>query len=520
MKLAFPITFFVLTLFIIACSNSSDVPEDEQMEPEGEQEENEDNLVSVTYVADDADFANPERGFYRYSETLASNYTVLDENQLRGYRTSSVATSANYTTLSTLVFRYYVLDAFVTTSISADFLEKMEQDFSAARNAGVKLIPRFTYTTTANSGSCPAGFICPPYGDASKEIVLGHIGQLSQVLTTNVDVIHCIQMGFIGTWGENYYTDYFGDASNNATQGKLLDENWQDRIDVLKALLDATPKEVMIQARYPQMKQRYVYGINAETNVAAMLVAEAFTETDKARIGFHNDCLFASADDFGTYADYGNTSSSPTTDIANLKSYFADDSKYVVVGGETCTDAYSPENDCAPSGMADTDLRALHYTFLNMDYNNEVNNDWTDGGCMEDIKRNLGYRFALQNATFSSVVAEGGAFEVTLQLENSGYASSVKERNVIVILRNKTSNEEISLSVDTDVRLWFTSETITADLQLPSSAVTGEYDVYLHIADIHERIAARPEYSLRLANTNVWEEATGYNNLNHVLTIQ
>jgi hypothetical protein len=27
-------------------------------------------------------------------------------------------------------------------------------------------------------------------------------------------IIACMQMGFIGTWGENYYSDYFGDPSS------------------------------------------------------------------------------------------------------------------------------------------------------------------------------------------------------------------------------------------------------------------------------------------------------------------
>jgi len=60
----------------------------------------------------------------------------------------------------------------------------------------------------------------------------------------------------------------------------------------------------MIQVRIPQMKQRYVYGANTPTNAAALRDYEAFTGTDKARIGFHNDCFLSSPDDYGTYYDY------------------------------------------------------------------------------------------------------------------------------------------------------------------------------------------------------------------------
>ncbi|MGB0930603.1 MAG: hypothetical protein ACPGVB_07495 [Chitinophagales bacterium] len=36
-----------------------------------------------------------------------------------------------------------------------------------------------------------------------------------------------VQNGFIGVWGEQYYTDYFGDASDEGA-GKLTNQNWQD----------------------------------------------------------------------------------------------------------------------------------------------------------------------------------------------------------------------------------------------------------------------------------------------------
>lgn len=499
---------------------SDDTPSGEP-EPEEETVDNnpdDNSRIEVTYEESTEDFANPDRGFYRYSEARASYYTVLDEETLRGYRVRQTSSGSTYQTINTLIFRYYILDDFTNSPISQQFLNNMQLDFDAVRNAGVKMIPRFVHTTTANSGDCETGFICPPYGDAPKDIVLSQIAQLGPVLTENADVINCIQIGFIGTWGENYYTDYFGDASSNSDQGKLLDENWNDRIEVLKTLLDVTPKDLMVQVRYPQMKQRYVYGVDAATNAAPLNSAEAFLETDKARIGFHNDCLFASADDFGTYTDYGNSATESTTDITNLKSYFAEDSKYVIVGGETCSDGYSPENDCAPAGIADEDLRYLHYTFLNADYNNEVNNDWVDGGCMDDIKRNLGYRFVLKNTSFSSVTSAGSTFDIKIDLENIGYTSPVKPRNVKLILRSATTNQEFDF--DTDIRTWFSEVSLTGKFTIPTSLENGDYELLLKLEDFNETIKHRSEYSIRFANQNVWEATTGYNNLNATLSVE
>ncbi len=220
--------------------------------------------INVNYTESSEDFPNPERGFYRYSEVHSSNYEVLSEAELKGYRSLESIETANYKVLSTLVFRYYVLDDVTNKAISASFLTNLKKDFEAARNAGVKLIPRFVYTATAKPGSCPEGFICPLYGDAPKAIILNHIKQLKPVLHDNADVIACVQLGFIGVWGEQYYSDFFGDASSNGKQDdKLTDQNWKDRIEVIKAMLDAVPADRMIQVRYPQLKQRYIYGINS-----------------------------------------------------------------------------------------------------------------------------------------------------------------------------------------------------------------------------------------------------------------
>lgn len=471
---------------------------------------------TIEYKESFADFPNPERGFYRYSATRASNYSPLTESELRAHRALS---GDQYQSYNTLIFRYFVLDEFLDAPISEAFMAVMVQDFTAARNAGVKLIPRFCYTTTAKRGTCPESFICPPYGDAPKSIILGHINQLAPVINQNEDVILCIQMGFIGTWGENYYSDHFGDASSNGAQKKVLDENWADRIEVLDAMLDTFSENLMIQVRYPQLKQRAVYGINALTTVPALTEAEAFTGAHKARIGFHNDCLLASQDDFGTYEDYGSSNSPRRMDLTNLKPYFQADSRYVLVGGETCSDAYSPQNNCSPEGVADRELRALHYTYLNADYNNEVNNDWVEGGCMEAILRNLGYRFVLEEATFSEMLTPNGAFNFTLKLKNVGYAGMAKPRPVNLVLRNLATGQLHSYPLHTDIRKWLEAVTIRESIALKDDLDPGKYECLLHLPDAFTSISDRVDYAVRLANTGVWEADTGYNKLGFTLTV-
>ncbi len=123
------------------------------------------------------------------------------------------------------------------------------------------------------------------------------------MLQKNADVITVMQEGFIGIWGENYFTDYFGDASTNGI-GKITDSGWNLRNEFLKRLLEALPKDRMIQVRTPQIKQKFVYGASAKTTSAPLDLSQAYNETDIARLGFHNDCFLSGADDYGTYYDY------------------------------------------------------------------------------------------------------------------------------------------------------------------------------------------------------------------------
>ena len=165
-----------------------------------------------------------------------------------------------------------------------------------------------------------------------------------------------LQEGFIGIWGENYYTDYFGDASGNGP-GTITDSSWLLRNRVLSALLQALPASRMVQVRTPQIKQKYVYGPHAGTAVLPLNETEAFTVSHKARIGFHNDCFLSSPDDYGTYMDLGSSVQIRQPALAALRKYIETDSKYTITGGETCDDAFSPQNDCAPAGFVEQEMR-------------------------------------------------------------------------------------------------------------------------------------------------------------------
>lgn len=382
------------------------------------------------------------------------------------------------------------------------------------------MVLRFAYINKSHSGSCGDQYdICPPYGDAPVHIVLQHVKQLKPVLHKNADVIAVLQQGFVGIWGENYFTDYFGCPSDSAVK-RITDSSWQHRNELLKTLLDAMPKDRMVQVRTPQIKQRYVYGIRSSVKDAALDVNEAFTGSDKARIGLHNDCFLASEDDYGTFVDYGNSVSKRDTANTTLRQYFEADSRYVVAGGETCDDAFSPQNDCEPLGHAETEMRNMHYSYLNTSYNNRVNNDWDSLGCMRSIKQHLGYRFVLKSAAISKKLKRGKVFSIQLDIVNKGYASPYNPRPVQVLLRNKVTKKITTLHLKTNIQKWFSGDITVQQNFVVKNIAKGEYEVLLNLPDGYRRLQNDPAYSIRLANSNTWEASTGYNDLKHIVHIE
>lgn len=477
------------------------------------------NQSEYSYIESMEDFPNPERGFYTYTEVRSNNYITLKPEELKAFRKEHTPGGADYSVYSTLVFRYFVMSDFVETDLSEAFLDSVAVDFRAARKGGVKLIPRFVYTTTVNRGSCDS-WICTPYGDAPKEFVLRHIEQLKPLLQEYSDVIGVLQHGFIGTWGEQYYTDYFGDASTENGQGKLLDKNWRDRKEVLQALLKSLPESRMVQVRYPQQKQRYLYGVNAPTDSPPLKESEAYTGSDAARIGLHNDCFLSSYSGVGTYSDYGNDQTDRRIDTTFLKPYLARDSKYTAIGGETCRDGWSPYNKC--EGNAVQEMERMHYSFLNAHYNNrEVNNHWVSGGCIDVIKRRLGYRFVLREAVLDNRAEAGGDFHISLKMGNVGFASPFNPRDAELIMRDTKSGDVYSFALEADPRFWFVgSSEVNEMIHIPGDMPEGNYEILLNLPDPEPTLKNNPDFSIRLANEYLWEKETGFNNLQHVCEIR
>jgi Domain of unknown function (DUF4832)/Domain of unknown function (DUF4874) len=476
------------------------------------------NTVTNSYVPSTEEFPNPERGFYIQADNHASAPSSVPSN-LASWRVDGKDSPGGvYSAKVSLLQRVFYLDTFVNGPISSNYLNSIQADFDSVRAQGDKLIVRFAYNRDQRR----------PFHEPTKAQILAHIVQLKPLLQKNSDIIAVLQEGFIGAWGEGYFTDNF------YTGGQATAQNWKDRADVIEALLDALPPERMMQVRTPQMKQKYVHGPTAPTDATPLSAADAFGGSRAARIGFYNDCYLADSTDMGTFSDYDLGHGTSAQDTTNFRNYLAQETRYAPMGGETCA-LNPPTADCASvGGNADPDMAFSHYSFLNEGYNASVNNNWAAHGCMEDIKRRLGYRLQLVSGILPTEAQAGQVIPLTLEFQNTGFAALFNPRGMELILRNTTTGKKYfaELSRDFDARRWLpgTNYLLTAKLSLATNMVAGGYEMLLNLPDPAPSLYTNAAYSIRLANSNAvssvgatlgdfWEPATGYHRLGQILTV-
>lgn len=415
---------------------------------------------SVTYTSDNTNFTNPERGWYKYSKANSiGTYSFLSQSSLTTMRTSENITQ---------ILRLYDLGAFITTPISQTFLNNIQTDFNTLRASGVKCILRFRYSETNNI-------------DATKDVLLNHINQLKVITLANQDVISVIEAGFIGQYGEWYYTSNYGD------RGVLTTQNIADRKEIGLKIMELTPNR-LVMFRTPYFQQM----IGGTTPIT---LTNAYNGTTNSRIGLHNDAFLSSNSDSGTFKN-------TTTEYTYLDAQ----SKYTFCGGESNA-LFTAKQDCF---VVFSWLTRFHYNYLNFGYHPDVIALWKTQGCYDEIQRRLGYRFELIDSNITNNI-------LTINLKNVGFANIYNQRDVYLVFKNTLDNTNFFFKINTDIRKWDAGTTITLTNDLKTFALlNGTYEIFISSPD---KTLTNTAYSIRFANTGVYDLATGYNKLNQTITI-
>ena len=130
---------------------------------------------------------------------------------------------------------------------------------------------------------------------------------------------------------------------------------------------------------------------------------------------------------------------------------------------------------------------------------------------MDEVMRRLGSRLSIADA-YHSAPAAGKNLQVVLHIKNSGFAAPVNPRAVELVLVDGNGKKTVYGLDDIDPRFWFANTTsiINETVQIPASA-SGNCTLYLNLPDPKTTLHDNPDFSIRLANENVWEAETGYN---------
>lgn len=396
-------------------------------------------LAAFAFAGSEATLLNPERG------TLVQ-IDLRSDSSFADVRAQGHA----------LAYAPLDLEDFRVAAIDQATLEAFAAGFARVRSAGFKVVLRAAY----NDGPIGAA-------DAKLSRVLGHIEQLRPLLVANADVIAVVEAGFFGAWGEwHSSTNELGELSA--------------RTQILHALLAAVPSSRAVLVRTPKHVDDVFPG-------GPMADAIGFDGSDRARIGHHNDCFLASADDEGTYPE----------PVATWKAYVAADSRFTPMGGETCgVDA--PRSECA---SALSELAQLHFTFLNQQYHPGVWDSWRVGGCESAVRNRLGYRFRLTAGSRSESVRPGGTLRVALSIHNDGFAALMNQRPLLFIVHDASNRYAASTAID--ARRWSpgSDSTVSVALALPAAIAPGTYTLSLALPDADEGLRAREEFAIRFANT-------------------
>ncbi len=425
------------------------------------------SLKKITFEeALEEEIANPERGFLTHLEVHSGTPRPMPASTFEGPKLLK----------QSIVYTIYYLTDFIDCSISEEYLDVLKANLQTLREVGFKCVLRFAYKNVYTESDHP--------WDASPDVVNGHIDQLAPILKTYSDVILCLEAGFVGTWGEWYYTD------NYVFQPKTS-ADYELRRQLLKKLLAALPSTRQVLVRYPLAKTM-IFNISLADSLT---VSTAHDGSEISRVGHHNDCFVSSHNDVGTY------------NSKEERNYVYNESRYTIWGGETC--ALTAYCNCE---YAVTKFALHHATYMNQSYHPSVISRWREQKCFDEIKLRLGYRLSLTRAFLTPNPVAGEKMRVVLDIKNTGFAPPINPRAVELVLCDRDGEETVYKLKDIDPRYWFAGETSTVDTEIQLPADFGEgWSLYLNLPDPETTLHDNPAFSIHLSNKDMWDADRGYN---------
>jgi len=357
-------------------------------------------------------------------------------------------------------------------------------------------------------------YIPPDYEPDDVETIIEHIEQLSEIINKYKDIVYIHQGIFVGKWGEMQGTSH-ADSMESCTK-------------IINALNNKLDPSISIAMRTP-------CHYRALSNEVRKLSESSYNKLIK-RLSLFNDGLFNTELDTGTYGGYQSCFTDDEDRLYALKPrkeevefqneicltapnggealsntdgdkyeniYKLEDIEQAIAHPDNYNNFYVCEDHC----------KNIHLSYFNDEYDISVfkrwnitfskqiyKPNWKNVSGQEYMSRHLGYRYVLRDSSFNNNTLQ-------ISIENIGFAPAYRTFQSILLLKSTTSNNMITLNIDTNNKNWSLNETITLTVNLEdnlSQLTNDNYDVYFTLYD------PSINYDIRFANINEYYENYGY----------
>ena len=409
-------------------------------------------VSAETFTESNRELSNPNTGFYHI-------YGFVMKDAPEDY--PSVLSEKMQGDTRTIAMMQINLREYRNKPLTDEALTNMESLFQTLSETDKTWIVRFLYDWDGKNLSQEPKKI---------SIITNHMQQLSPILKKYKDCMFTMQGLFVGNWGELNGTKYSDTKS----------------IRILARKLEAvTDKSTFLSVRTPAQWRRVTKQMDPSRN-----------KTDlEHRMGLFNDGMLGNKGDYGTY---GTQSQKQGGSYAywTRKEELAFQQKLctrVPNGGEVIHD--NIYNDL-PAAIAD--LKTMHVTYLNEEYDQNVLNKWAastvhTSDCFDGmdgltyIERHLGYRIFLSDAEVSYHMWKD-TLHVKASFQNAGFAPIYKACDGMLTVKNEQGEIVYQKKTDADFKKLpggnQAKKKLTISDEIPLRGVQGKtFTVYFSLKD-------------------------------------
>ena len=342
---------------------------------------------------------NPDRGFYHIYGFLISDEPADMGEQLDRQMEKDTGHALAMVQINLREYR--------DREISEEGLKHIEDLFLAMSAAKKHWIVRFLYDWDGENEK---------YEPQSMDLVLDHMQQVGEILTRYRDSVFTLQGLFVGNWGEINGTKY---ADKQSLQ------------QLAKQLVKVTEGQMYLAVRTPAHWRQIMESANADL------------PTDQenplyGRLGLFNDGMLGSGNDCGTYSEKSAAEAGVDQAWSRVEELTFQEKlcSRVPNGGEVIID-----NEYNDLEHAIADLKTMHVTYLNRDYDEAVLEKWAastvqTSDCFDGmdglsyIERHLGYRLVLSDISMQH--------DFQVALKNVGFAPVYKACEPVLLVKDET----------------------------------------------------------------------------------